>query len=361
MFEKYRGLYKDRGRKMSSKRIEWLDTAKGAGMLLVILGHALPYGGIICNLIFAFHMPLFFILSGIVYKDKPLKDVALKRIKTLLLPYILFVLLGTLITVLTGTLEIKGLVQDLYYGNPEHIYVSSVWFLVAMYGVNIAFALIRKIGKAAIQYVIIIGIFALGLIYGYLFYHKVLSFRLPLDFDVVPVALGFFALGYYIKSWVIEQSEKIRTMNSLQFIGAFSLLVIVFLGSAIINGTVNLHGISYHIQPLFFISALAGSSLIILVCVKLDGMKITKPFIYIGKNTIYLLGAQAIGIRFSVAIINRIFNKEFALYGLPYVYSVLAFIMTTVFSVMFTILIKAVWKCIHQPKELKSDKLNSIT
>lgn len=51
-----------------NKRVEWIDLAKGLGMLLVILGHCVCFGGIMHNAIFAFHMPLFFILSGIVYK-----------------------------------------------------------------------------------------------------------------------------------------------------------------------------------------------------------------------------------------------------------------------------------------------------
>ena len=47
-----------------NKRVEWIDLAKGLGMLLVILGHCVCFGGIMHNAIFAFHMPLFFILSG---------------------------------------------------------------------------------------------------------------------------------------------------------------------------------------------------------------------------------------------------------------------------------------------------------
>ena len=44
---------------MSSKRIEWLDIAKGLGMIFVILGHAVGFGTPPHNIIFAFHMPLF--------------------------------------------------------------------------------------------------------------------------------------------------------------------------------------------------------------------------------------------------------------------------------------------------------------
>lgn len=49
-----------------NKRIEWIDISKGLGMLLVIAGHtiALKYSSIL----YTFHMPLFFFLSGLVAK-----------------------------------------------------------------------------------------------------------------------------------------------------------------------------------------------------------------------------------------------------------------------------------------------------
>ena len=43
-------------------RIGWVDTAKGIGLLLVIIGH-LPIP-LVPVWIYTFHMPLFFFLSG---------------------------------------------------------------------------------------------------------------------------------------------------------------------------------------------------------------------------------------------------------------------------------------------------------
>lgn len=54
---------------MNNRRDINLDVLKGTGMLLVIIGHA----GCIWPLypaIYAFHMPLFFIVSGIFFSTK---------------------------------------------------------------------------------------------------------------------------------------------------------------------------------------------------------------------------------------------------------------------------------------------------
>lgn len=49
---------------MTKKRIEWLDIAKGICILLVVLGHELTWNEKLRYLIYAFHIPMFFILSG---------------------------------------------------------------------------------------------------------------------------------------------------------------------------------------------------------------------------------------------------------------------------------------------------------
>ena len=52
------------------QRIDWIDTAKGLCMILVIVGHTLPYGNLMRNFIFSFHMPAFF-LSDRLYGPPP--------------------------------------------------------------------------------------------------------------------------------------------------------------------------------------------------------------------------------------------------------------------------------------------------
>jgi acyltransferase len=52
-----------------NKRIGWIDIAKGITILLVIVGHTL-IGYKVNDYIYAFHMPLFFICSGLLFKPK---------------------------------------------------------------------------------------------------------------------------------------------------------------------------------------------------------------------------------------------------------------------------------------------------
>ena len=81
----------------NNKRLDYLDVAKGIGILLVILGHCqLGRIGRAHSLIYSFHMPLFFFLSGFVYKDYEIKIFLKKKIRGLLLPVIVFSCIYTL-------------------------------------------------------------------------------------------------------------------------------------------------------------------------------------------------------------------------------------------------------------------------
>ena len=71
---------------MEKKRIEWVDVAKGYGILLVMLGHLqMPE---IQVSIYSFHMPLFFFLSGFVFSPKTsFKEFVKGKIRRIVLPY----------------------------------------------------------------------------------------------------------------------------------------------------------------------------------------------------------------------------------------------------------------------------------
>lgn len=49
------------------KRIEWIDIAKAYGIIAVVFGHALASGNT-TNIIYWWHMPLFFIVGGFFLK-----------------------------------------------------------------------------------------------------------------------------------------------------------------------------------------------------------------------------------------------------------------------------------------------------
>ena len=66
---------------------------KAVGIFLMVWGHVVSSNTITSKVIFAFHMPLFFIMSGYCFKEKYLDDAkqfVIRKIKGIYVPFILF-------------------------------------------------------------------------------------------------------------------------------------------------------------------------------------------------------------------------------------------------------------------------------
>lgn len=73
-------------------RLAWVDVAKGLGIILVVIAHVWTRGPV-RDLIYAFHMPLFFLLSGYMSRPRPMADFAKRQLWAMVVPYIAFLLL----------------------------------------------------------------------------------------------------------------------------------------------------------------------------------------------------------------------------------------------------------------------------
>lgn len=111
---------------MNKKRLSWVDGVKGFLMILVVIGH---YPGQLdfplVKYIYWFHMPSFFILSGLFFKpviEKGLMKGSIhKRFMQLIVPYLFF--LGS-ITLIRYGIEIGSGNLDISW------YVNDFWTLV---------------------------------------------------------------------------------------------------------------------------------------------------------------------------------------------------------------------------------------
>lgn len=52
----------------ATKRLEYIDFLKAVGILAVIWGHIYTRNDAIYQFVYSFHVPLFFVLSGVFFK-----------------------------------------------------------------------------------------------------------------------------------------------------------------------------------------------------------------------------------------------------------------------------------------------------
>jgi len=111
-----------------SERVDWVDTLKFIGILLVILGHInFPLNGFI----YTWHMPLFFMVSGFFIKfETSFKDFIVKNFKRLMIPYFIF--------------SIIGLFMEMLKSGLCNTYAFVLWFLPALFFSRIFLYLIKN-------------------------------------------------------------------------------------------------------------------------------------------------------------------------------------------------------------------------
>lgn len=141
--------------KKNKERIEYYDIAKGIGIFLVVFAHIYTMGtNSLGDIIYVFHMPLFFLLSGITTNfNKDFKKYVKQNTYSILVPYYAWCVISFVywacvernfrsefanIPILKGFL---GIFYGGYNGLPFN-YV--LWFLPVFFSVKIIFYIIRK-------------------------------------------------------------------------------------------------------------------------------------------------------------------------------------------------------------------------
>lgn len=135
------------------KRVSYLDFAKGIGILFVVYGHIVNINEGVRGFISSFHMPLFFIISGMLIglkkeDRKDYKETVCKKAKGILVPYMWFSIIYFFIDIMNLYLHkidmnsfIKnGISSITLYG------VSVLWFLPALFiGETVSLFVIVKV------------------------------------------------------------------------------------------------------------------------------------------------------------------------------------------------------------------------
>ena len=128
--------------------------AKGITILLVVYGHLQSP---INALIYSFHMPAFFFMSGIFAKEMSLKDTIIKKVHRLLIPFLIYYVYLIVMRIGRLVLSNKMSVESFSLLNGKSIFYSigPLWFLVALFYIFVFYSLISK-HKIFVQWIVAI-------------------------------------------------------------------------------------------------------------------------------------------------------------------------------------------------------------
>lgn len=258
-----------------------INLLKGLGILLMILGHCTSLPSNLFNCIYSFHMPLFFICSGLFFKEKDLRELTTNLAKKLIKPYVFYGLLTIGICLLFSSPEIvKSRIEGFIFGNGSPLYypifdikfglIGPVWFLMALFWCRIIYNFLHQRYKHTFLVSIIIGVIAI--IIG----RKVMV--LPLSFLEGCSALVFYAIGDNLRSFDRICLSKI----------GWGISIVLFLFCCLFS-SLRMSEFWYTLYPLDVVAAVIGTYFCYLFCKSIKNRQLTSVLDWFGRNSLMIL------------------------------------------------------------------------
>ena len=279
-------------------RIRYIDIAKCIAMVLVIHNHWMAdyHNSLIKIFIASFHMPAFFLLSGLTIKTpnsrRELMGHIFKRIKIIMLPFYLwsfcFVGFGA-----------KRLIMLLYGSNLSISSIGGIggsWFIPCFFVADIITCLVLYFCKNNKKGLLTFT--GLLLTVSYLLNKLHLTYGFPFSLDVACLGAGFICIGHLLSEFnTFAYIEKSKSFIKF-LIFSLSIGLTLFLPFTNKAACLNSYGrpvmaLGYYGNLLLFIlGGIAGSLMIIILSIYIQNTLLGKKIEPIGRNTFTILMLQ---------------------------------------------------------------------
>lgn len=300
--------------KPSNIRPNLIDYAKVITMFLVVYGHYVPFSDLemgdnkiwhIVHVINIFHMPLFFYISGLLFKRKDFEAFFTSIKNTLLIPYlsisVICLIIGWMIYGFIGMFSISSVIRDGvgvatggdFFSWGSLTFSGPLWFCYSLIIIKLIAHYTISSGKK-VGGVILVSLIALYI--GNL---------LPFRFDSSLVGFIFFITGYYSKK-VLSILESNRWIEipviliglALVYIDAF---INIDFGS---RQVMSVNAMYFGKSPLlFYIGAIGGTAVILAISKILSNFK-CRAILICSNGMIAILGFQCLLFRIISKIIT---------------------------------------------------------
>lgn len=276
-------------------RVDYFDIARGITILLVILGHCLPKDSISRQLIYTFHMPLFFLISGYFFKEKEMGAEIKSCNRSLLKPYLIssmfimiFFVTKAFIKGQDAQNQIKYWGKAILFGSGEITtflsfkvpIIGTLWFLLSLYWVKVIFNLIYKCKNNIITMSFIVVIAIIGFIIPKYIW-------LPFSIDTSLINIIFYYIGFIFNKYNVFDKK----LSVFYYLILFAIWLI--LGLCCKTYSVS-NEYNYYIVNIF--EAVIGCYLIIMISKFIINCNhiLSNILKWIGKNSLYIMCFHAI-------------------------------------------------------------------
>lgn len=261
-------------------RLAWVDNAKALGMFLVVWGHTSGIDHDAKELIYAFHVPLFFFLAGTLAKPKYLSmgfvDFFKRNLRLLIVPYIFFWCVSYACWMLNLCLADRASIAlidtwtkpavGLFYGTGEALELNvTLWFFTALFCTTILFWAVWRIQTRALAAATVALVGLIGPIACW-----ITDYRLPWSIEPAFVAVVFYASGFACQ----EKLKSVTSWNLVTKLLVTAVLVAMVVLTVRSNGLADMNSMRLGNLALFYVGAFSGIAAVVLLCSVLPGNSI---------------------------------------------------------------------------------------
>jgi len=304
-----------------------IDIAKGIGIVLVLLGHILNsfQAGLPMLFIYTFHMPLFFIVSGLVEKEQSsisFKGVIKKTCK-ILSSYIFWSIIFLIFDIVfrlfllhkytVNSIFVEFVASITFYG------INVLWFLATMFITKFCYYLLRMKLSKKVVLIVSIFIYPLSIILANrISYnqqsHSIYSFYVIEAIARAMCVLPFFTIGVYFKDIFLDL-KKIIFAKRIRLVYISLVAIVLFSINWLLSslcGNVDIHNMQFDNPILMPFLALSGSLGVLLVSLVLINLKgLNNVLVFYGTNSLFIMATHEwLYVKeFSIWLSQKIFSK----------------------------------------------------
>lgn len=275
-----------------NKRLNYIDTAKGIGIIFVVIYHHLLGAEFVTNWISSFHMPLFFMITGYLYGyrndfSKSGKVFMIQKIKGLIYPYFtlsLIVVVWNAIfynVLFTSVTPDNSILETIILTATTYGY-HALWFVPCLFYSSVIFYLLRKYHFHHFILIVLV----LFIVVFSVFQRAELFLLYPIRFFVrILIGLMFIYIGYIFFLFLSRLSEVWKTVVLILTGMVFTLS---FAGYYLFPEVFPFENIGVcHIEKpvIYLFLAFSNAAFIIMLSRYISN----KPLDFMGKNSIIIM------------------------------------------------------------------------
>ncbi|KAF3998254.1 acyltransferase family protein [Glaciimonas immobilis] len=328
---------------------DFIDNAKAIGIVLIVLGHSKGLPEYLSHLVFGFHVPLFFFISGFLIKSNKLETSIVDNAKKVLqyagVPYVLFFIVAYIYWLGTRSIGAKALmyvgtawyvpVWGLFTGLVSDLYVDPpLWFFPCFISTVIVYHASRKLLSTTIStWLFVVLAAAISLLW------KTTSPQLPFGLSPMLIALAFYSLGQAART-----KNYFLSLKSAHLIFGFLIALALLAYAVSKTGLVDLASMNFGLSPkLYLLTAMLGIFATFSISRLLPSSRITR---WLSANTLTIFPLHFIffslirGVATSLHLIPHEYH-----YGLGWS------LMSSIFAILLCVPAVYMLRLLRLPKE----------